>query len=125
MATILIATMDSGVYDILSAEVEGEGHDVLWATDGKDAIDLTVERRPVTVFLEPELPIFSGFEVAEILRGDPDVPRDLPLLVLCDEPIEPHRFERSGFTSQFPKAHAHQQLREVLAQFASVPLPPA
>jgi CheY-like chemotaxis protein len=120
MATILIATMDSTEFTTLSAEVEGEGHDVLWAADGKEAVDLTLAHKPAVVFVNSALPVFDGFEVAEILRGDPDVPRSLPLLLLSDEAVEPHRFERSGFTEQFPRAHAHHDVREVLARFTNV-----
>ena len=124
MATILIATMDGTEFGILSSEVEGEGHEVLWASDGQEAVNLTLTRHPVMVFVDLSLPVYDGFEVAEMLRGDPDVPRDLPVLALCDDAIEPHRFDRSGFTAQFPKKHAHQDVRELLAQFAYLPLPP-
>jgi len=125
MATVLIATMDSREFGVLSAEIEGEGHEALWAQDGQEAIDMTLERRPGVVFLDPQLPVFSGFEVAEILRGDPEVPGDLPLLLLCDGAIEPHLFDRSGFTAQFYKKHAHQEVRELMSRYATAPIPPA
>lgn len=125
MATILIATMDSSEFAILSAEVEGEGHGVLWASDGKEAVDLVLTHSPAIAFVSSALPVYDGFEVAKILRGDPDVPRDLPLLLLSDEAVEPHRFEQSGFTEQFPETHAHHDVREVLARFANVPLLPS
>ncbi|MCF6286459.1 MAG: hypothetical protein L3K26_14890 [Candidatus Hydrogenedentes bacterium] len=120
MAMILIATMDSTEFTTLSAEIEGEGHDVLWASDGKEAVEQALSQRPAVVFLSSALPVYDGFEVAEILRGAPDVPRALPLLLLSDEAVEPHRFERSGFTEQFPKTHGHHDVREILARFANV-----
>jgi len=115
MATVLIATMDSLVYDALSAEVSGEGHAVLWATDGKEACDQVLAQHVDFVFLVESLPVFGGFEVVEILRADPDVPAELPIFLLADERVEPHRFERSGFTGQFPKTHGYFELRELLA----------
>ena len=123
MAKVLIATMDSLVFDTLSAEVAGEGHEVLWASDGKDACDLTLSSEPALVFVEEELPVFDGFEVAQILRGDPDVPRELPIVLLSDEPVEPHRFERSGFTAQFAKTHGYFEVRELLAAHLTADLP--
>ena len=115
MATVLIATMDSLVYDTLSAEIAGEGHTVVWACDGQEAVDSTLAAKPDLLFLEEALPVFSGFEAVALLRGDPDVPLALPILLLGDHAVEPHRFARSGFTAQFPKTHSHFEMRELLA----------
>lgn len=115
MARVLIATMDSRQYDALSAEVSGEGHDVIWALDGKDAYDQTLAQAPELVFLDESLEVFNAFEVAEMFRGDPDVPAALPVFLLSDHAVEPHRFEHSGFTGQFTKTHGYHELRELLA----------
>lgn len=122
MATILIGTMDSQAFDSLSSEILGEGHEVLWASDGKEACDLA--RRAELVFLDTALPIFNAYEVAAILRGDPDVPRDLPIFLLGDEAVEPHLFERSGFTGQFRKSHSYCDVRELLSNQLRVLTPP-
>lgn len=119
MATILLATMDSTLFGSLSAEIAGEGHTVIWASDGKDAYDLTREHEADAVFLEEDLPVFGGFEVVELLRGDPDVPAALPVFLVSNDAPEPHRFERSGFTGRFPKNHSYFELRELLAAHAS------
>lgn len=113
MATILVATIDSQAFDSLSSEIMGEGHEVLWAGDGKEACDLATGAE--LVFLDGSLPIFDGYEVASLLRGDPDIPRDLPILLLADEAAEPHQFERSGFTGQFRKSHSYCDVRELLS----------
>ncbi len=118
MATILIATMDSTDYATLAAEIEGEGYDVLWASDGQEAVELTLEHRPAIAFIDSSLALFNGFEVAEILRGDPEVPRDMPLLLFSDEAVEPHRFDAVGFTAQFHKTHSHESVRELLSGLA-------
>jgi DNA-binding response OmpR family regulator len=115
MARFLIATLDAALYDALSAEITGEGHDAVWASDGKDACDAAVQERVDAVFVTEELPVFGGFEVVEILRGDPDVPAELPIYLLADNPPEPHRFERAGFTGRFPVRHGYHELRELLA----------
>ena len=113
MSTILVATIDSQAFESLSSEIQGEGHDVLWAGDGKEACDLAPGAE--LVFVDAALPIFDGFEVATLLRGDPDVPRDLPILLLADDAAEPHLFERAGFTGQFRKSHSYCDVRELLS----------
>lgn len=112
MATILIATMDSRVFDILSREIMGEGHEVRWASDGKEACDMAAGAE--LVFLDAALPIFNAYEVVAMLRGDPDIPRELPIFLLGDETVEPHQFERAGFTGQFRKSHSYCDVRELL-----------
>ena len=124
MATVLIATEDSTAFSILSAEIEGEGHRALWASDGQEAVDMALERKPSLVLLDGSLPIFSGFEVVEMLRADPDIPRGLPVLLLADETIDPHRFEQAGFTERFPKTHDHHVMREVLSRLTNLILAP-
>lgn len=113
MATILVATIDSQAFDSLSSEILGEGHEVLWAGDGKEACDLAPGAE--LIFLDASLPIFDGYEVATLLRGDPDLPRDLPILLLSDDAAEPHQFERAGFTGQFRKSHSYCDVRELLS----------
>lgn len=115
MANVVIATMDSLVGDTLSSEISGEGHDVVWVQDGLDACDQVLAQRPALVFLDEELPVFNAFEVAVILRGDPEVPKELPIFLLSDATVEPHRLEQSGFTGLFRKTHGYFELRELLA----------
>lgn len=113
MAAILIATMDSQSFDSLSSEIQGEGHEVLWASNGQDACDMAIGAD--MVFLDTALPIFNGYEVATILRGDPDLPGELPIFLLADEAVEPHQFEQAGFTGQFRKSHSYCDVRELLS----------
>ncbi len=120
MATILVATIDSQAFDSLSSEIMGEGHEVLWAGDGQEACDLAPDAE--LVFLDASLPIFDGYEVAALLRGDPEVPRDLPILLFSDDAAEPHQFERAGFTGQFRKSHSYCDVRELLSTHLRVTL---
>jgi CheY-like chemotaxis protein len=110
--------MDSQAFDSLSNEIMGEGHEVRWASDGKEACDLALGAE--LIFLDAALPIFNAFEVTAILRGDPDVPRDLPIFLLGDEAVDPHLFERSGFTGQFRKSHSYCDVRELLSSHLRV-----
>lgn len=113
MSTIVIASLDGEAVATLCSELEAEGHEVRWAGDGQEACEMAVGA--ALVFLDRELPVFSGFEVASILRGDPDIPRELPILLLDDDAVEPHAFEHSGFTGQFRKSHSYHEVRELIS----------
>ncbi len=116
MATIVIATGDAALYSTLSAEIEGQGHAVEWATDGKDAHEAVLASQPALVFLDLTLTVFNGLETAAMLRGDPDVAAELPILLLTDDDLNPHEVEAAGLTALFPKAHGEYELRECLSQ---------
>ena len=117
MSKVLVATADGGYLSVLEAEIEAEGHTVLWASDGQQAHEMTLSEAPELVLLDLSLPVFNGLETAEALRADPEVPADLPIILATDEDLHPHILERSGVTLHMPKSHAAQELRDVLVDY--------
>ncbi len=110
MAMILLATGDAATHAVFSAELNGDGHEVLWAADGQEAYELTLAQQPELVLLDLSLPIFDAFETCSMLREDPEVPARLPIVLLTDEDLNPRAFEKSGFSELFPKTHQGSQL---------------
>ena len=92
-STILIADDNNSDRLILSAIVKKEGHEVLLAENGQQAIDLYKEYRPSIVLMDAIMPEKDGFEAAlEIkqLAGEELVPiifltslQDVESLVKC------------------------------------------
>lgn len=124
--SVLIATEDSGLYAVLSAEIEALGFEVHWATDGHDALEIALGESPCVVFTDVTLAVFNGMELCEHLRADPLVPRELPIYLLSDDALEPHALERVGVTGVFPKTHGGDALRELVVSAAeAVPELPA
>jgi signal transduction histidine kinase len=80
-ATVLVVE-DSMVNRLaLSRGVENQGHRVLQASDGREALDL-LGREPVhMVLLDLLMPEVDGFEVLEVMGRDP-VLREIPVLVI-------------------------------------------
>jgi CheY-like chemotaxis protein/anti-sigma regulatory factor (Ser/Thr protein kinase) len=75
--TVLIA--DDNVSDrmLLSAIVSRQGHDVLTASNGAEAVSLFERRRPQLVLMDAMMPVMDGFEAArqiKALAGDALVP---------------------------------------------------
>jgi len=115
MANILLATGDTRLYDVLSAEIMAEGHTIIWVADGQQAYEQTLTGDPGLVLLDLNLPVFNALELCGMLRGDPGVPPALPVFLLTDEDIEVHRLEKSRATGLFPKTHGVHELRDLLA----------
>jgi DNA-binding response OmpR family regulator len=116
MGRVLVATADGGYFDIVDAEIAAEGHQSIWSTDGQDAQDLALSEQPDLVILDATLPVFSGLEVATALRGDPEVPSGLPIVVVGDEAIHPHLLEQAGVTFHARKTHSRHEMRDLLVE---------
>ncbi len=116
MARMLIATDNAGLYQVFAAELEGDRHDVHWAVNGKEAFDVVVENMPDMAFLDVHLPLFSGLAVSKLLRAEPAIPPEFPIVLLSDDPIDPHLVEKAQSSAVFPKQHLAQDLRELVCK---------
>jgi len=68
---------------VLSVEflMRREGHEVVTASDGEEAIDLLASTRPDLMILDVMMPRKNGFEVCAEVRADPALSR-MPILML-------------------------------------------
>src|SRR5689334_7654369 len=65
---------------MLQALLQAEGHDVLLAADGQDALDLAAAHRPDLVVLDVSMPRLDGYAACRQLRAHPAL-ADLPILM--------------------------------------------
>ncbi|HSK90869.1 MAG TPA: hybrid sensor histidine kinase/response regulator [Euzebyales bacterium] len=65
----------------LARGVEQEGHRVLVATDGREALEVLARERVDMVLLDLVMPELDGFAVLRAMRADPDL-ADIPVLVI-------------------------------------------
>jgi CheY-like chemotaxis protein len=70
-ARILVVDDSPASRYITSRWLRRGGHDVVEAETGRQALDLLVEYGPDLVVLDVRLPDMSGFEVCELIKGDP------------------------------------------------------
>jgi CheY-like chemotaxis protein len=68
MPTILVADSDDDNRYLLRSLLELKGFHVLLATDGQEAIDTAVRKRPGLVLIQLKLPLISGFTVIRRMR---------------------------------------------------------
>lgn len=74
MARILIAEDDPNQARVLKAYLEREGHHVVVAHDGRQAIESARQLRPDLVVSDIMMPNVDGLDVIRVLRADGDVP---------------------------------------------------
>ncbi|MCW1922573.1 response regulator transcription factor [Luteolibacter arcticus] len=68
--TILLAEDDAVTREALTELLQGEGHEVLAARDGREALALWESHRPGLVLLDIMMPHSSGYEVCRSIRRD-------------------------------------------------------
>jgi CheY-like chemotaxis protein len=64
-----------------------EGHDVVTAVDGRDALDKVRAARPDLILLDVMMPNVNGWQVAEALKADPAT-RAIPVVFLSARAME-------------------------------------
>lgn len=62
MALILIADDDVGILETLQYLLLNEGHNVIAAKNGLDAMNQYKERAPDVVFMDVKMPLMNGFD---------------------------------------------------------------
>lgn len=71
--TILVADDDPVILRLLEVNFEMEGFNVVTAEDGAVALERARQSKPDVIVLDVMMPKMTGHEVAEALRGDPDL----------------------------------------------------
>ena len=67
---VLIADDEPNIVISLEFLMKREGHQVLVARDGVQALDLIRAERPALVLLDVMMPVLTGFEVCAAVKGD-------------------------------------------------------
>jgi CheY-like chemotaxis protein len=72
---ILVAEADDGLRRDIAAWLEDDGHSVVCAATGLEALELARMHRPALVVLSEDLPWLDGGQVARALRREPELQR--------------------------------------------------
>jgi len=78
---ILAADDDDDILELVCLTLEQEGHTMLRASDGDQALELARRHKPDVCVLDVVMPNRSGIEVLEALRTDEET-GEIPVLLL-------------------------------------------
>ena len=79
--TVLIVDDDQSIRSLLRQELEAAGHQVREARTGEEALAAVKQERPGLIILDVMMPGLSGFDVAAVLRNDPQT-LDIAIIIL-------------------------------------------
>ena len=82
MRTVLVVEYDPGLRAYLTAFLEEQGHSVIAAGSGEEALTALGGRAAVLAVLDIGLPGMDGFAVAEHLA------KDVPVIVVTGDPLK-------------------------------------
>lgn len=81
---VLVVDDDPLIHQLLVGELEGEGFEVLLASDGIEALRIARQERPAAVVLDLHLPRLDGWSVLAELKSDPELAAT-PVVILSVE----------------------------------------
>lgn len=108
---ILIVDDDEVILATLERALRLDGYEVVRATNGREAVDLSQQQRFNLILLDVEMPEMSGLTAARILRSEQRL--DIPIVMLTRR-AEAEDFEAGfaqGVTDYMTKPFAIAQLR--------------
>ncbi|MCU0727340.1 MAG: response regulator [Planctomycetes bacterium] len=119
-ATILVADDEPFILRSLSFVLRKEGHEVLEARDGAEALSVARTGRPRIVFLDVMMPMLNGYEVLERIRKEPDLAGvHVILLTAKGQEADRQRGLDSGadeyLTKPFSPSRITERVREILS----------
>ncbi|MGK7901465.1 MAG: GAF domain-containing protein [Hormoscilla sp.] len=78
---ILVVDDEPSIRELLRQSLEDQGHSVIEASDGIEAIAQAKAIKPDLVILDVMMPKINGFDVAAVLKHDPET-MDIPIIIL-------------------------------------------
>jgi CheY-like chemotaxis protein len=81
MAKIVVADDEQDIRDLLAFTLRFAGHEVLAASDGEEAFQITRTEKPALVVLDVRMPRMNGLEACRQIKADPTL-RHIPVLFI-------------------------------------------
>jgi len=83
MLTVLVADDEFAVLEVLCMALEGEGHRILKAGDGADALRILVSQPCDVVVCDEVMPVMTGAQLVGAMRADPRL-ASVPVIMMID-----------------------------------------
>ena len=114
MATVLVVDDEFGISTLLRDVFEDEGHRVLTATNGRQALERVVEERPDLVLTDFMMPVLDGAALIKALAADPAL-NGIPVLLMSSMPEATVAERCSGYAAFVRKPFKIYDVLDIVA----------
>jgi two-component system CheB/CheR fusion protein len=113
---VLIVDDNADSAESMAVLLRLHGHEVMLAYDGQSALEEAQASRPDVIFLDLDLPIMDGYEVAKRLRLEPAM-RDMKLVAMTGygQEEDRQRTQEAGFQVHMVKPVDFNKVEELLS----------
>ena len=81
MERILVAEDDPGTIKLLNFRLKSAGHEIIYATDGRETLEVAAKEKPELVLLDIMMPVMNGFQVLRKLKSQEET-KSIPVIML-------------------------------------------
>ena len=96
MAVILVVDDEIGIANLLTDVLSDEGHRVLVAVNGREALKRAEEERPDLVITDYMMPVMDGAQLIKAMADQPDL-REVPVFLMSSAPEPAIQDKCSGY----------------------------
>ncbi len=131
MSKVMIAEDDDSLREIYSIRLTADGHAVVSARDGEEALAVAVRERPDLIISDVMMPKISGFDMLDILRSTPGMDgTKIIMMTALSSDEERQRGEALGANRYLVKSQVGIEdvvnaVHEVLGDRQEAPVSPA
>lgn len=117
MAKIVVVGDDATCIAIATAVIESILHEAVHVEDPLDVVEQIVATDARLVILDEHFAEFDAFQIAEMIRQDPEVPRELPIVLMaCDTP-NLRRLYQAGVTDYMLKESSSVMIQDMVLNY--------
>ena len=84
MARILVADDDPLSIKLLNFRLSSVGHEVIFAVNGGEALEIATREKPDLVLLDIMMPVINGFQVLRKLKSQEET-KNIPVIMLTSK----------------------------------------
>lgn len=84
MARILVADDDPLSIKLLNFRLRSVGHEVIFAVNGGEALEVAMREKPDLVLLDIMMPVMNGFQVLRKLKSQEET-KNIPVIMLTSK----------------------------------------
>ena len=79
--TVLVVDDSEDIRELMRMMLRGMGYNVVEASNGEEAVDLSLLFHPDLILMDLSMPVLDGYEATRQIRGRPET-RDVPIVAV-------------------------------------------